>query len=217
MVSSGPKQFQYLLVLTDYFTKWIEAKPYQQTTELEVRKFIWKDIICRHGLPFEIVTDNGSQFIARTFKDFCKKWNIRITYSTPRYPQGNGQAEATNKTLLSNLKKRLDARKHRWSEELAAVLWACRTTPHKATHETPFSLAYGLEAVIPTETSVPSLRRMQCPANVELNEEMLRDHLDLIDERRDQALIRIQNYQQAAARYYNSKVKHRRFHIGDMV
>ncbi|CAA7037499.1 unnamed protein product [Microthlaspi erraticum] len=88
MVSSGPKQFQYLLVLTDYFTKWIEAKPYQQTTELEVRKFIWKDIICRHGLPFEIVTDNGSQFIARTFKDFCKKWNIRITYSTPRYPQG---------------------------------------------------------------------------------------------------------------------------------
>ncbi|CAA7018421.1 unnamed protein product [Microthlaspi erraticum] len=203
------KQFQYLLVLTDYFTKWIEAKPYQQTTELEVRKFIWKDIICRHGLPFEIVTDNGSQFIARTFKDFCKKWNIRITYSTPRYPQGNGQAEATNKTLLSNLKKRLDARKHRWSEELAAVLWACRTTPHKATHETPFSLAYGLEAVIPTETSVPSLRRMQCPANVELNEEMLRDHLDLIDERRDQALIRIQNYQQAAARYYNSKVKHR--------
>ncbi|CAA7023813.1 unnamed protein product [Microthlaspi erraticum] len=56
----------------DYFTKWIKAKSYQQTTELEVRKFIWKDIICRHGLPFKIVTDNGSQFIDQSKHSKCR-------------------------------------------------------------------------------------------------------------------------------------------------
>ena len=61
--------------------------------------------ICRHGLPYKIITDNGSQFISLTFKDFCASWKIRLNKSTPRYPQGNGQAEATNKTILAGLKK----------------------------------------------------------------------------------------------------------------
>ncbi|CAL9223814.1 unnamed protein product, partial [Arabidopsis halleri] len=63
--------------------------------------------------------------------------------------QGNGQAEASNKTILSNLKKRLNARKGGWYDELQPVLWAYRTTPRRATGETPFSLVYGMEAVVP--------------------------------------------------------------------
>ena len=90
---------------------------------------------------------------------------------------------------------------------LHRVLWAYRTTPCKSTQETPFSLAYGLEAVIPVETIVPSVRRTASPANLDLNKQMLQDNLDFIDERRDQAMIRVQNYQQAAARYYNSNIK----------
>ncbi|KAL0742323.1 hypothetical protein Bca4012_083836 [Brassica carinata] len=178
---SGRKKLRFLLVLTEYFTKWIEAEAFQQVTRFEVERFIWRDIVCQHGVPYEIVTDNGGKFISRGFKAFCDKWNIRLTFSTPRRPQGNGQAEAANKSILANLK-------------LHEVLWACRTTPRKATEETPFSLAYVLEAVVPAETITGSLRR-------ELY----------------QALLRIQNYQQAMARHYNSKARPRQFAVGDPV
>ncbi|KAG7552744.1 Retrotransposon gag domain [Arabidopsis thaliana x Arabidopsis arenosa] len=208
---------QFLLVLTDYFSKWIEAEAYASIKDSAVNTFIWKNIICRHGVPYEIVTDNGPQFISHEFEAFCSEWGIKVSYSTPRYPQGNGQAEAANKTILSNLKKRLSHLKGGWYDELQPVLWAYRTTPRRPTGETPFSLVYGMEAVVPAELNVPGLRRTEAPLNEEENSAMLDDSLDTINERRDQALIRIQNYQQAAARYYNSKVKSRPFFVGDYV
>ncbi|KAG7552321.1 Ribonuclease H-like superfamily [Arabidopsis thaliana x Arabidopsis arenosa] len=208
---------QYLLVLTNYFSKWIEAEAYISIQDSVVKIFLWKHIICRYGVPYEIVTDNGPQFISNDFDDFCSAWGIKLSYSTPRYPQGNGQAEASNKTILSNLKKRLSARKGGWYDELQPVLWAYRTTPRRATGETPFSLVYGMEAVVPAELNVPGLRRSEAPLNEESNSKLLEDVLDTIDERRDQSLIRLQNYQQLTARYYNSKLKNRPLNVGDFV
>jgi len=94
-----------------------------------------------------------------------------------------------------------------WYDELQPVLWAYRTTPRRSTGETPFLLVYGMEAVVPAELNVPGLRRTEAPLNEKENSAMLNDSLDTINERRDQALILIQNYQHAIARYYNSKVK----------
>ncbi|CAE6199346.1 unnamed protein product [Arabidopsis arenosa] len=172
---------QYLLVLTDYFSKWIEAEAYISIQDSVVKTFLWKHIICRYGVPYEIVTDNGPQFISNDFEDFCSAWGIKLSYSTPRYPQGNGQAEASNKTILSNLKKRLSARKGGWYDELQPVLWAYQTTPRRATGETPFSLVYGMEAVVPAELNVPGLRRSEAPLNEESNSKLLEDVLDTID------------------------------------
>jgi len=59
---------RFLLVLTDYFSKWVEAVAYSNITHVQVQNFIWKDIICKHGLPYEIVTDNESQFIIRKIR-----------------------------------------------------------------------------------------------------------------------------------------------------
>ncbi|KAL1209842.1 hypothetical protein V5N11_015673 [Cardamine amara subsp. amara] len=60
MVPSGHNELRFVLVLTDYFTKWIEAEAYSQITKEQVEKFIWQNVICRHGIPYEIVIDNGS-------------------------------------------------------------------------------------------------------------------------------------------------------------
>ncbi|XP_056850741.1 uncharacterized protein LOC130500062 [Raphanus sativus] len=196
-VSSGLAQLRFLLVMTDFLTKWTEAEAYQNITGTTVASFIWKNIVCRH--------------------DFCDKWKIKLKFASPRYPKCNGHAEAANKTIVNNLKKRLDLKKSKWSEELNGVLWAYRTTPHTATHETPFSLTYGIEAVKPPEIEVPSQRRGICPDNVEINEAMLLEHLDMIEERRERAVVRIQNYQQTAACYYDSNVRGRSFSIGDLV
>ena len=79
-------------------------------------------------------------------------WELLNKYSTPAYPQGNGQAEAVNKVIVSGLKKRLDDAKGKWVEELLYVLWTYRTTPRRSTGETPFSMTYETEVVIPLET-----------------------------------------------------------------
>jgi len=98
-----PGQRTYMLALTDYFTKWVEAEAFHQVKDTEVKNFVWKHIICRFGIPYEIITDNGPQFISFAFHDFCAEWNIKLTFATPRHPQSNGQAESTNKTIVKTL------------------------------------------------------------------------------------------------------------------
>ena len=105
---TAPAQKKFLLVATDYFSKWVEAEAYASIKDKYVTKFVWKNIVCRFGIPQTIIVDNGPQFDSIAFRNFCSELNIRNSYSTPHYPQSNGQAEATNKTLITALKKRLE-------------------------------------------------------------------------------------------------------------
>ena len=134
----------------------------------------------------------------------------------PRHTsQSNGQAEISNKVVLDGLKKRLDRAKGRWAEELPSVLWAYRTTPRRSTSAKPFSLAYGMEAVIPLEVGLPTLRSELCDKRQ--NDVNLARELDLAEEQRDTATIHLAAYQQQLARGYNQKVKERRFSVGELV
>ena len=193
----------------------IEVRAFQHMYGIEVRSFAWKNIICRFGVPREIVTDNGSQFISFDFQNFCDKYKIKLSFSTPRYPQANGQAESTNKTIVNTLKRRLEAEKDEWVEKLPEVLWSYRTTPRRSTGETPFSLVYGSEAVIPIETRLATARSENPDENQ--NNIELAFELDHLDERRERAAVRIQAYQQQVARHYNKKVKIRVFKVNDWV
>ncbi|KAL5808664.1 hypothetical protein ACOSQ3_029355 [Xanthoceras sorbifolium] len=212
-VAAGGKV--YMLAVADYFTKWIEAESYVRIKDSEVKSIIWKNVICRYGVPKEIVTDNGSQFISYDFQDFYDKWNIKLSYSSPRYPQANGQAESTNKIIMSTLKKRLDQYKGKWADELQGVLWSYRTTVRTSTGETPFSLTYGSEAVIATEADYPSYKIRH--ATEETNNRELLNELNTIDERRDKAAIKLVVYQQRVARHYNRNIRLKVFNIGDWV
>ena len=176
---------------------------------------MWKNIITRFGISRTLISDNGTQFDSNLFKGFCQEYGIRNVYSTPAYPQSNGQAEISNKVLLDGIKKRLDRAKGRWAEELPSVLWAYRTTPRRSTSATPFSLAYGMEAVIPLEVGLPTLRSELCDQG--LNDLSVARELDLAEERREAAAIRLAAYQQQLARGYNPKVKERKFGMGELV
>ena len=108
------------------------------------------------GVPDSFISDNGLQFDSRGFREFCNNLGIKNKYSTLAYPQGNGQAEYVNKVIVNDLKQRLEGVKGNWAEELPNVLWAYRTTPRRSTRETPFSLTYGAEVVIPAEVNLCS-------------------------------------------------------------
>ena len=118
-----------MLVAVDYFTKWAKAEALANIRDVDVKKFVWKNIVTRFGVLNTLISDNGTQFDSRAFRDFCRDLGITNRYSTPMYPQSNGQVEAVNKTILSGLKKRLDGAKGNWAEELPNVLWTYRRHP----------------------------------------------------------------------------------------
>ena len=183
---------RWLLVNIDYFTKWVETEPLANIKDMDAKRFIWKNIITRFGIPRTLILDNGLQFDSKAFRSYCCDLGITNRYSTPAYPQGNGQAEAVNKVIMSGFKKRLDDAKEKWVEELPHVLWTYQTTPCKSTRETQFLITYGVEAVIPLETRFPMLRTSSFTPTS--NDGLLEKILDLTEERRENAMVQLAYY-----------------------
>nr|XP_025676136.1 uncharacterized protein LOC112776263 [Arachis hypogaea] len=209
---TAPRQVKYLVVAIDYFSKWIEAQPLAKITSAQMISFVWKNIICRFGIPSNIITDNGRQFIDQSFKAFLQNLKIKQHFSSVEHPQSNGLAEAANKVILQALRKKLDDAKGLWAELVPEVLWAYNTTAHSTTKESPFRLVYGSEAMIPIGVSHGSMRTIAKEHNQARQAE-----LDLIEEIRETAAIRHRALQQQLSRRYGQKVKPRTFNTGDLV
>ena len=115
----------------------------------------FRSIVCRFEIPNRIITDNGTQFTSRTFMQYVQDLGAKVCFASVAHPRSNGQAERANAEVLRGLKTRTFDRLHRcgrnWIEELPVVLWSIRTTPNRATGQTPFALVYGAEAILPTE------------------------------------------------------------------
>ena len=140
---------------------------------------------------------------------------ITNRYSTSAYPQGNRHDEAINKVIVNGLKKRLDDAKEKWVEELSHILWTYRTTPRRSTWEIPFSMTYGAEAIIPLETGFPMLGISSfTPSN---NNGLFKKSLDLIEERRENAMVQLAYYQYKIKQGYDANIKLRPLTVGDLV
>ncbi|KAL0385986.1 UNVERIFIED_CONTAM: Ribonuclease HI [Sesamum radiatum] len=208
-------QRKFLLVAIDYFTKWVEAEPLARITEGEVMKFIWKNIVFRFGIPREIISENGRQFQGQRIQEWCRGLHIRQKFTTVAHAQANEQVEVTNRILVQGIKRRLERVGGNWVEELTSVLWAYRTTPRGSTGKSPFQLVYGTEAIILAELGIPSHRVMNFFEKC--NESLLRENLDLIEELREKAFMRIQRYKNIMINSYNKRVRSRSFQVGDLV
>ena len=148
----------WILVATEYFTKWVEAMPLKKATRATVANFVREHIITRFGIPRKLISDNGTPFINKDMKGLTEAYHIRHGRSTPYYPQGNGQVEATNRVMLKILKKMKHEYRGKWNDHMTNVLWACRSSVKTATGFSPFSLVYGTEAISLVELVVPTTR-----------------------------------------------------------
>ena len=179
------------------------------------KMFVWKNIVTRFGILQIRISDNGLQFDNEAFRRYCSDLGIANRYSISTNPQGNRQAEAVNKVIVGGLKKRLDDVKGRWVEELPHVFWTYQTTPRRSTGETPFSITYGAEVVIPLETGFLTLRMSAfTPSN---NDELLGKSLDLIEERRENVMVQLAYYQHKLKQGYDANVKLRPLATGNLV
>jgi hypothetical protein len=150
------KGHQYILAITNYFTKWVEAIPMKSVTSKDVINFIKEHVIHRFVIPQTIMTDGGSVFRSKEFRKFTTGVGIKLIRSSPYYAQANGQAEASNQSLIKLIKRKIDEHPRRWHEVLSEALWAHRISCHGATKTSPYHLVYGQEAVLPWEITTSS-------------------------------------------------------------
>nr|GEV72795.1 reverse transcriptase domain-containing protein [Tanacetum cinerariifolium] len=185
----GLRKVKFLIVAMDYFMKWIEAKA--------------------------VATITGGQFADNPFKDWCDKLNITQRFALVKHPQSNRLVDRANRSLGEGIKGRLGEGNKNWVEELPHVLWAHRTMIKSSHGDTPFSLTYGTEAVIPAEIEMPTYRTTV--VDVVNNDEELRLNLDLLEERRELVAMSEAKSKSKMMKYYNSRVRGVAFKPGDSV
>ena len=139
---------QYLLVIEDYFSKWIEAYPLQRTAAPSVAQCVLNGWVSRYGCPDSILTDQGAEFESNLFKCLNKMLEIKKLRTTPYHPRTDGMVERSNRTLIDILSKYAE-KEPNWDLRLPLILFAIRTSEHSTTGFSPFKLTYGCEAKLP--------------------------------------------------------------------
>ncbi|PKI60251.1 hypothetical protein CRG98_019356 [Punica granatum] len=180
----------FILMAIDYFTKWIEAVTLASVTAKAVARFLIRDVIARYGIPATIITDNAKNLNNKVIDELCAQFKIRHRNSTPYRPQMNGAVEAANKNIKKIIEK-MTVNYKDWHEMLPYALLTYWTSIRTSTGATPYSLVYGMEAVLPIKVEIPSMRII---AETELEEaewaKQRYEQLNFIDEKRLKALSR---------------------------
>jgi hypothetical protein len=159
---SSSAQHKWILTATTcYFSKWVEAIPTKFATDAVVIKFLEENILSRFGCPRKIITDNAQAFKSLAMIDFCQKYNIILGHSTAYYPQGNGLAESSNKSLMRVIKKILTDNKRAWHSHLKYALWENKISTKRATCISPFQLIYGIDVVLPINLALSVMKLLQ--------------------------------------------------------
>ncbi|KAK3107148.1 hypothetical protein FSP39_008158 [Pinctada imbricata] len=163
---AGPFKNAMYLIVVDSHSKWPEVFIMNSTTARATIRVL-RCLFARQGIPSEIVSDNGPQFVAEEFKQFMKENGIRHITSAPYHPRTNGQADRFVQTFKRTMKS---ADKH--SENLTAFLSKYRTTPHATTNETPSMRLYGrnirtvLDLMKPNTTEIVKRKQHIAPKHV---------------------------------------------------
>lgn len=141
---------RYIVAAIDYMTKYVEARPIAEKSAMNIAWFIYEDIICRHGCPKVIQSDNGTEFVNEVITELTKQFNVYHQRVSPYRPQANGLIERFNRTMCESLSK-LGDNVHDWDKFVRPTIFAHNTSESSATKTTPFYLVYGRKATLPID------------------------------------------------------------------
>lgn len=213
-IKRSRKGNKYILVITEYLTKWVEAKAMREATGEKVADFLYKEIICRHGCPKVILSDRGTHFNNKVVQNLCNRFQIHQQLSSPYHPQTNGLTERFNKTLCETLAKTLE-NENQWDELIESALFAYRTIKHSTTKQTPFYMMYGREAFLP----IDEIEDFPEEGGENIEKEILERRSELIklEEKREEIRKVIEESQSKRKEKHDQGVKQVKFEIGDEV
>jgi hypothetical protein len=205
---------RYVVVVVEYFSKWIEAKPLATITSVTVQKFFWQNIVCRFGMPKAITVDNRTQFDVEAFKEFCNQIGTKIHFASVRHLESNGLVERANGIIMTGIMKLIfNQPRGKWPDELIKVVWSHNTTVLRSTGFTPFKLLFGDEAITPEEAKTGSIRTL-ASAEDKANYSVTKD---TIEGTILQAMKNINKYQAKTIKWHDRKVRLKDIKPGHLV
>ena len=165
-------------------------------------------------MPKAITVDNGTQFDAEMFKDFCDRIGTKIHFASVRHPESNGLVERANGIIMTGIMKLIfNQPRGKWPDELIKVVWSHNTTVSRSIGFTPFKLLFGDKAITPEEAKIGSIRTT---TSVE-DEADYQTTKDTTEGTRLQAIEHINKYQTETIRWRDRKVRLKNIKLGDLV
>ena len=160
--SAGHK---YVLTAIDRLTNWPEMIPIKDKTAKSVATAFFENVLCVHGVPPIVVSDNGSEFCNKLFDELSRRYGIRRIRTTPYHPQANAFVERLHGFMRGAISALSPADQSDWHKLLPVTAFAYRATPHDRTGLTPFFLMHGREPVLPGELRTADTARSPIPTD----------------------------------------------------
>ena len=203
---------KYILVISDYFTKWAEAFSIPNQEAITVATRLVDHVFCRLSMPTQLDSDMGAQFESQLIKDISGLLGIKKTHTTPYHPQSDGLVERLNRTILSMLATTIKDHGKEWKDHLAKFCFAYNTSIHKSTGFTPFYFMYGRQARIPIDLiySTPE------PSD-QSQGEYARNLCQSLEKAYSTARERLQTAAQRQKTNYDQCIHGEHFKVGDLV
>ena len=176
-----------VLVMTDVFTKWTVAVATSDQSAATVVKVLVQDWIEHYGVPLRLHSDQGRCFEAEVVRRLCDYYGIQKSRTTAYHPQGNGQCERFNRSMISLLSTLTAQEKRRWPDHLRALTLVYNSTPHATTGQSPYCLLFGREATLPLD-----LFLSRPPPPTTSAADYLQQHIQRVNQARQRARSRIE-------------------------
>ena len=207
---------KYILVIGDYFSKWVEAYPVPDEKAETVAQKLVTEFVCRLGVPVELHSDQGRNFESRVFAEMCEILGIKKTRTTPYNPKSDGMIERFNRTLIAMVSVMIEPHKRQrdWDEKVALATFAYRASPHESTGETPNMLMLGREVFVPLDLTTPVISEVEEVNATSDFAYRLREGMQLAHERAREHLRHTARRQK---RYYDRKTCTTSFNEGQFV
>eukprot|EP00253_Pinus_taeda_P034282 PITA_34282 len=183
--SSG--QHRWIVISTNYFTKWIEAIPTRKATGAVIISFLENNILSRFGCPNKLIIDNTAAFKSTRMVEFCHKYHIILGHSTAYHLQGNGLAESSNKSLK------------------------------KLIGTSPFELVYGVDIVLPTSLTTPVVKLLQEDDSEEDPMQRRLNQMVHLQQTRQEVFKNTSKLEEKIKKIYDKKAKVKKFQVDDVV
>ena len=180
---------KYILVVTDLFSKWVEAFPLVTTDSITLSKVLVEEVVCHYGVPQYLHSDQGANLVSDVIQSLCTLLGIQRTQTTAYHPQGNGQVERFNRTLEAMLSKVVSDHQKDWNDHLQTVLLAYRTAIHESTGYTPFLVMFGRSPSLPVDVMLGHMlqQKKKIPQYVQNIQRSLKGTFSLVRQQLDAA------------------------------
>jgi hypothetical protein len=210
---------RYIVVATDYFTKWPEARAIEKADAKTIAGFLYEEIICRHSCPREMLSDRGAVFVSQIVTNLIEIMGSHRRLTSAYHPQSNGLTERFNQTLCRTLDKCAKETAQEWDVLIPSALFAYRTTKNRTTKYEPFYLLYGRNSTLPIELDIVTWPVEEI--NEEQDEEMIYKRIGevagIFEDNKIKASKNIKDAQKRQKTTHDRKIRTITYKTGDMV